>query len=186
MHYRAISYINLLKTYHDAILAQFMVHHATDSNRTIRVECLRCHNICQIFKCRFAVGQLLVYCRPTVYRQTFKGAVLHFLLIIGLLPMPRGFLLKLQWLLQLWKKLEIKRIICLYISLSIFFFFGGYQKPRVCWFPLEKTTTIINSFILLTLVCCTSRPAHQSYLSHCRHLPVEKCYKLHLRTVPTN
>ena len=52
-----------------AILAQFVVHHATDSNRTIRVECLRCHHTCQIFKCRFAVGQLLVYCRPTVGRQ---------------------------------------------------------------------------------------------------------------------
>ena len=56
MHYRAISYINLPKTYDEAILAQFVVHHATDSNRTIRVECLRCHHTCQIFKCRFAVG----------------------------------------------------------------------------------------------------------------------------------
>ena len=26
------------KTYDDAILAQFVVHHATDSNRTLRVE----------------------------------------------------------------------------------------------------------------------------------------------------
>ena len=69
MHYRAISYINLPKIYDEAILAQFVVHHATDSNRTIRVECLRCHHTCQIFKCRFAVGQLSVYCRPTVGRQ---------------------------------------------------------------------------------------------------------------------
>ena len=37
-----------------------VVHHATYSNRTIRVECLRCHHTCQIFKCRFAVGQLSV------------------------------------------------------------------------------------------------------------------------------
>ena len=87
MHYRAISYINLPKTYDDAILAQFVVHHATDSNRMIRVECLRCRHTCQIFKCRFAVGQLSVNCWyglpadswPTVYRQTFRGAVLHFL-----------------------------------------------------------------------------------------------------------
>ena len=111
MHYREISYINLPKTYDDTILAQFVVHHATDSNRTIRVECLRCHHTCQIFKCRFAVGQLSVNCWytmkemlyavqclksnedmilalagilladswPTVYRQTFRGTVLHFL-----------------------------------------------------------------------------------------------------------
>ena len=39
-------------------LAQFVVHHATDSKKTTRVECLRCHHICQIFKCRFAVGIL--------------------------------------------------------------------------------------------------------------------------------
>ena len=78
MHYRAISYINLPKTYDEAILAQFVVHHATDSNRTIRVECLRCHHTCQIFKCRFAVGQLPADSWPTVYRQTFRGAVLHF------------------------------------------------------------------------------------------------------------
>ena len=63
----------------EGILAQFVVHHAIDSNRTIRVECLRCHHTCQIFKCRFAVGQLSVSRRPTVYRQTFRGAVLHFL-----------------------------------------------------------------------------------------------------------
>ena len=73
MHYflcvLAISYINLPKTYDEAILAQFVVHHATNSNRTIRVECLRCHDTCQIFKCQFAVGQLLVYCRPRVGRQ---------------------------------------------------------------------------------------------------------------------
>ena len=89
MHYRAISYVNLPTTYDEAILAQFVVHHATDSDRTIRVECLRCHHTCQIFKCRFAVGQLSVNCWytagrqladswPTVYRQTFRGAVLHF------------------------------------------------------------------------------------------------------------
>ena len=69
MHYKAISYINLPKTYDDAILAQFVVHHATDSNRTIRVECLRCHHTCQIFKCRFAVGQLSVNCWYTAGRQ---------------------------------------------------------------------------------------------------------------------
>ena len=46
-----------------------MVHHATDSNRTIRVECLRCHHTCQIFKCRFAVGQLSVNCWYTAGRQ---------------------------------------------------------------------------------------------------------------------
>ena len=69
MHYRAISYINLPKTYDDAILAQFVVHHATDSNRTIRVECLRCHHTCQILKCRFAVGQLSVNCWYTACRQ---------------------------------------------------------------------------------------------------------------------
>ena len=89
MHYRAISYKNLPSTYDEAILAQFVVHHATDSDRTIRVECLRCHHTCQIFKCRFAVGQLSVNCWYTagrqladswltVYRQTFRGAVLHF------------------------------------------------------------------------------------------------------------
>ena len=78
MHYRAISYVNLPTTYDEAILAQFVVHHATDSDRTIRVECLRCHHTCQIFKCRFAVGQLSVNCWPTVYRQTFRRAVLHF------------------------------------------------------------------------------------------------------------
>ena len=77
MHYRAISYINLPKIYDDAILAQFVVHHATDSNRTIRVECLRCHHTCQIFKCRLTVG-ILAASWPTVYRQTFRGAVLHF------------------------------------------------------------------------------------------------------------
>ena len=88
MHYRAISYINLPKTYDDSILAQFVVHHATDSNRTIRVECLRCHHTCQIFKCRFAVGQLSVNCWytagrqladsiPTLGRQVFWGAPLH-------------------------------------------------------------------------------------------------------------
>ena len=38
MHYRAISQINLPKTYDDAILAQFVVHYVTDSNRTVRVE----------------------------------------------------------------------------------------------------------------------------------------------------
>ena len=65
MHDRAISYINLPKTYDDAILAQFVVNLATDSNRTIRVECLRCHHTCQIFKCRFAVGQLSVNCWDT-------------------------------------------------------------------------------------------------------------------------
>ena len=69
MHYRAISYINLPKTYDEAILAQFVVHHATDSNRTIRVECLRCHHTCQIFKCRFAVGKLSVNCWYTAGRQ---------------------------------------------------------------------------------------------------------------------
>ena len=69
MHSRAISYINLPKTYDEAILAQFVVHHATDSNRTIRVECLRCHHTCQIFKCRFAVGQLSVNCWYTASRQ---------------------------------------------------------------------------------------------------------------------
>ena len=79
MHYRAISYINLPKKYDDASLVQFVVHHATDSNRTIRVECLRCHHTCQIFKCRFAVGQLSADSWPTVYGQTFRGAVLHFL-----------------------------------------------------------------------------------------------------------
>ena len=94
MHYRAISYVNLPTTYDEAILAQFVVHHATDSDRTIRVECLRCHHTCQIFKCRFAVGQLSVNCWytagrqladswPTVYRQTFRGAVLHFYHNIG-------------------------------------------------------------------------------------------------------
>ena len=88
MRYRAISYINLPKTYNDSILAQFVVHHATDSNRTIRVECLRCHHTCQIFKCRFAVGQLSVNCWytagrqladsiPTVGQQVFWGALLH-------------------------------------------------------------------------------------------------------------
>ena len=73
MHYRAISYINLPKTYDDSILAQFVVHHATDSNRT-----------CQIFKCRFAVGQLSVNCWYTAGRQYtdsqptgFLGALLH-------------------------------------------------------------------------------------------------------------
>ena len=55
--------------YDDAILVQFVVHHATDSNRTIRVECLRCHHTCQIFKCRFAVGQLSVNCWYTAGRQ---------------------------------------------------------------------------------------------------------------------
>ena len=69
MHYRAISYINLPKTYDDAILAQFVVHHATDSNRTIREECLRYHHTCQIFKCRFAVGQLSVNCWYTASQQ---------------------------------------------------------------------------------------------------------------------
>ena len=69
MHYRAISSINLPKTYDDAILAQFVVPHATDSNRTIRVECLRCHHTFQIFKCRFAVGQLSVNCLYTAGRQ---------------------------------------------------------------------------------------------------------------------
>ena len=34
MHYRAISYVNLPTTYDEAILAQFVVHHATNSNRT--------------------------------------------------------------------------------------------------------------------------------------------------------
>ena len=61
--------INLPKTYDDAILAQFVVHHATDSNRTIREECLRCHHTCQIFKCRFAVGQLSVNCWYTASQQ---------------------------------------------------------------------------------------------------------------------
>ena len=69
MHYRAISYVNLPTTYDEAILAQFVVHHATDSNRTIRVECLRCHHTCQIFKCRFAVSQLSVNCWYTAGRQ---------------------------------------------------------------------------------------------------------------------
>ena len=69
MHYRAISYVNLPTTYDEAILAQFVVHHATDSDRTIRVECLRCHHTCQIFKCRFAVGQLSVNCWYTAGRQ---------------------------------------------------------------------------------------------------------------------
>ena len=62
MHYRAISYINLPKTYDEAILAQFVVHHATDSNRTIRVEGLRCHHTFKIL----SVGLLLVNCRLTV------------------------------------------------------------------------------------------------------------------------
>ena len=84
MHYRAISYINLPKTYNEAILAQFVVHHATDSNRTIRVECLRCHHTCQIFKCRLTVGILPADSWPTVYRQTFRGAVLHFLRVYSL------------------------------------------------------------------------------------------------------
>ena len=78
MHYRAISYINLPKTYDEAILAQFVVHHATDSNRTIKIECLRCHHTCQILKCWFAVGILPADSWPTVYRQTFWGDVLHF------------------------------------------------------------------------------------------------------------
>ena len=69
MHYRAISSINLPKTYDDAILAEFVVNHATDSNRTVRVEWLRCHYTCQIFKCRFAVGQLSVNCWYTAGRQ---------------------------------------------------------------------------------------------------------------------
>ena len=56
-------------TYDDAILAQFVVHHATDSNRTVRVECLRCQYTCQIFKCLFAVGQLLVNCWYTASLQ---------------------------------------------------------------------------------------------------------------------
>ena len=69
MHYRAISLINLPKTYDDAILAQFVLHHATDSNRTVRVEWLQCHYTCQTFKCRFAVGQLSVNCWYTAGRQ---------------------------------------------------------------------------------------------------------------------
>ena len=69
MHYRAISYVNLPTTYDEAILAQFVVHHATDSDRTIRVECRRCHHTCQIFKCRFAVGELSVNCWYTAGRQ---------------------------------------------------------------------------------------------------------------------
>ena len=78
MHYRAISYVNLPRTYDDAILAQFVVHHGTFSNRTIRVITL--------VKCRFAVGQLSVNCWysaadswPTAHQQSFRGAVLHFL-----------------------------------------------------------------------------------------------------------
>ena len=46
-----------------------VVHHATDSNRTVRVEWLQCHYTCQIFKCRFAVGQLSVNCCYTAGRQ---------------------------------------------------------------------------------------------------------------------
>ena len=42
---------------------------STDSNRTVRVECLRCHYTCQIFKCRFHVGQLSVNCCYTAGRQ---------------------------------------------------------------------------------------------------------------------
>ena len=65
------------KTY-DAILAQFVVHHSTDSYRTVRVEWLQCHYTCQIFKCRFPVGQLSVNCWYTAGRQTFRGAIFHF------------------------------------------------------------------------------------------------------------
>ena len=83
------------KTYDDAILAQFVVHHATDSNRAVRVEWLRCHYTCQIFKCRFAVGQLSLNCWytpgrqladsiPTVGQQTFRGALLHFYRVCAL------------------------------------------------------------------------------------------------------
>ena len=78
MDYRAISDINLPKTYDEAILPQFVVHHVSDSNRTITVECLRCDHTCQIFKCRFAVGILPAHSWPTVYRQTFREALLHF------------------------------------------------------------------------------------------------------------
>ena len=55
-----------------------MLHHTTDSNRTVRVEWLQCHYTCQTFKCRFAVGQLSVNCWYTAGRQTFRGALLHF------------------------------------------------------------------------------------------------------------
>ena len=87
MHYRVISYVNLPKTYEDSILAQFVVQHATDSNRISRVS-----SVCDVITLiKFlSVGLLLVNCRltvgilpadswPTVYRQTFRGAVLHFL-----------------------------------------------------------------------------------------------------------
>ena len=83
MHYRAISYVNLSTTYDEAILAQFVVHHATDSDRTIRVECLRCHHKflsvgLLLVNCRLTVGILPADSWPTAYRQTFRGAVLHF------------------------------------------------------------------------------------------------------------
>ena len=76
------------------MLAQFVVHHATDSNRTVTVEWLRCHYTCQIFSvglllvnCRYTAGWQLADSTPTVGRQTFRGAVLHFyrhVLILGM------------------------------------------------------------------------------------------------------
>ena len=92
MHYRAISYINLPKTYDEAILAQFVVHHATDSTRTIRVECLQCHHTCQILKCRLTVGILPADSWPTVYRQTLRELFFTFtnysVIVVGCFQMP--------------------------------------------------------------------------------------------------
>ena len=81
MHYRAISYVNLPRTYDDAILAQFVVHHATFSNRTIRVITLvKFLSVgLLLVNCRLTVGILPADSWPTAYQQTFRGAVLHFL-----------------------------------------------------------------------------------------------------------